>query len=217
MMDQSTGILPAYLIFFSLSLTLFALITTTAFVKVSVVLAIVRNALGLPQVPPNLVLNSIALIITLFVSAPLLQQMSDILTQPNVRFEQMDDILDLTEKLKVPLKEHLEKHTNPEQRQFFVSAANRIWGDDVAYEPGPNDLAILIPTFLTEELRRAFEIGVMLYLPFVVIDLVVTTILIAMGMQLFPPTVLSTPFKLLLFVVIEGWTKLFQGLIQSYI
>ncbi|MEM8794852.1 MAG: EscR/YscR/HrcR family type III secretion system export apparatus protein, partial [Pseudomonadota bacterium] len=117
---------------------------------------------------------------------------------------------------KGPVQNFLQRLTTEEDREFFVAATDRIWDENIPREVSADDFTILIPSFLIAELKRAFQIGFMLYLPFVAIDLVVTTILMGMGMQMVSPTLISTPFKLFLFITIEGWTRLIQGLVLSY-
>ena len=115
-----------------------------------------------------------------------------------------------------PVRDYLQRFTSPDQRQFFLDATQRVWPEGARGSAGPDDLQILVPSFLISELKRAFEIGFLLYLPFIVIDLVVTTILMAMGMSMVSPTVISIPFKLFLFIAIDGWSRLMHGLVLSY-
>lgn len=194
----------------------FVVISITAFVKIAIVLFLVRSALGVQQAPPNLVLYGVTVILTVYVSGPIF----------GASYAQVAALgLDLTDAANWPqayeagigpIQEFLMRFTTPEGRGFFVNAAA-----ELAPEGAPpveeTDLYILAPTFVTAELTRAFEIGVLLYLPFIVVDLIVTNILTAMGMLMVSPLVISLPFKLLLFVAVDGWTRLTHGLVISYV
>ncbi|WP_027155872.1 type III secretion system export apparatus subunit SctR [Mesorhizobium sp. WSM2561] len=199
-----------------LGLLVLAVVTTTAFVKVSVVLFLVRNALGTQTIPPNIVLYAVALILTMFVSAPVVEQTYDRMTDPKLHYQTLDDWVSAANSGSEPLRDHLKKFTNEEQRQFFLSSTEKVWPEEMRATATSDDLSILVPSFLISELKRAFEIGFLLYLPFIAIDLIVTTILMAMGMSMVSPTLISVPFKLFVFVAIDGWSKLMHGLVLSY-
>lgn len=211
-----SSIIPLVAVTLGLGLVTFIVITTTAFVKVSVVLFLVRNALGIQQTPPNVALYGIALSLTFYVSAPVVSQIQQKLDDPTIQYETASDIMAAVNIAKGPVQNFLQRLTTEEDREFFVAATDRIWDENIPREVSADDFTILIPSFLIAELKRAFQIGFMLYLPFVAIDLVVTTILMGMGMQMVSPTLISTPFKLFLFITIEGWTRLIQGLVLSY-
>jgi len=115
-----------------------------------------------------------------------------------------------------PVKEFLLKHTRERERQFFLKSASQIWPKARADSLQPDDLVVLVPSFALSELTRAFQIGFVLYLVFVVVDLIVATVLLALGMSMLAPTTISLPFKLLLFVMLDGWTRLVHGLVLSY-
>lgn len=211
-----SSIVPLIAVTFGLGLVTFIVITTTAFIKVSVVLFLVRNALGIQQTPPNVALYGIALSLTFYISAPVISQIQEKLDNPTVQYETATDIVAAVNIAKGPVQKFLQRLTTEEDRQFFVAATDRVWDEASQRKVSANDFAILIPSFLIAELKRAFQIGFLLYLPFITIDLVVTTILMGMGMQMVSPTLISTPFKLFLFITIEGWTRLIQGLVLSY-
>lgn len=200
----------------ALGLVPVAIVTVTAFLKVSVVMFLVRNALGTQQTPPNIVLYSIALILTVYVSAPLASEMYSRLSSPSIDFRTASGMQAAAEELRQPLHDYLARFTNPSERQFFLSATASVWSEQTRASASSDDLMILVPSFMLSELKGAFEIGFLLYLPFLVIDLVVSNILMAMGMQMVQPTSISVPFKLLLFVSIDGWSRLVHGLILSY-
>ncbi|WP_201842480.1 type III secretion system export apparatus subunit SctR [Microvirga zambiensis] len=199
-----------------LGLLVLAVVTTTAFVKISVVLFLVRNALGTQTIPPNVVLYAAALILAIFVSAPVIEQTYNRMTDSRLRYQTLDDWVTAAKEGREPVREYLKKFTNLEQRRFFQSSTEKLWPEEMRVRTTPDDIAVLVPSFLFSELKRAFEIGFLLYLPFIVIDLIVTAILMAMGMSMVSPTVISVPFKLFLFVAIDGWSRLMQGLVLSY-
>ncbi|MGZ2402796.1 type III secretion system export apparatus subunit SctR [Rhizobium ruizarguesonis] len=216
MTDIQPGILALLAVTAGLGLLVLAVVTTTAFVKISVVLFLVRNALGTQTTPPNIVLHAATLILTVFVSAPVIEQTYARVTDPKLHYQTFDDWVTAAKEGREPLHDHLMRFTNEEQRRFFLSSTEQVWPHDMRASAAPDDLVILIPSFLISELKRAFEIGFLLYLPFITIDLIVTTILMAMGMSMVSPAVISVPFKLFIFVTIDGWSQLTHGLVLSY-
>lgn len=189
----------------------------TSFAKISVVLFIVRNALGIQQTPPNLLLNGLALILTVYVMMPVGKDVYTVATSPRATFATVQGMERTLAEAAQPVRGFLIKHTKPKDRKFFVDATQRIWKNTSMAAPQEMDFAVLVPSFLSAELTRAFEIGFLLYLPFVMIDFAVSAILVAVGMQMMSPTVISTPFKLLLFILLDGWALLLQGLVLSYV
>lgn len=210
------GILTVVAITLGLGLLTLVVVTSTAFMKIAVVLFLVRNALGTQQVPPNIVLYGAALILTVYVSSPVAERIYQRATEPQLHYRTVDDWMLAARRVQDPVREHLLRFTTSEQRTYFLDATQQVWPEDTRGRVDRDDLRILLPSFLISELKRAFEIGFLLYLPFVVIDLVLTTILMAMGMSMVSPTVISVPFKLLLFTAIDGWSRLMQGLVLSY-
>lgn len=193
-----------------------AVVTMTGFLKISVVLFLIRNALGIQQTPPNLVLYGIALVLTIYVTTPLLSEISGRLQEAQITFQSSADIARAAELVREPLKQHLIRFTQPAERRFFLEGTSRLWPDGARQNLQDDDLAILVPAFVASELTRAFEIGFLLYLPFLVIDVVVANVLMTLGMIMVPPVLISIPLKLLLFVAIDGWSRLMHGLILSY-
>ncbi|GJE69060.1 MULTISPECIES: type III secretion system export apparatus subunit SctR [Methylorubrum] len=216
MAEVQPGILALVAVTLGLGLMAFVVVTTTAFMKISIVLFLVRNALGAQQVPPNIVLYGAALILTVYISSPVAEQVFQRATDPQLTYQTVDDWMTAGKRAQEPVRDYLQRFTSPDQRQFFLDATQRVWPEGARGSAGPDDLQILVPSFLISELKRAFEIGFLLYLPFIVIDLVVTTILMAMGMSMVSPTVISIPFKLFLFIAIDGWSRLMHGLVLSY-
>ncbi|MGH1421634.1 MAG: type III secretion system export apparatus subunit SctR [Hyphomonas sp.] len=199
-----------------IALAPFVAVMVTSFTKIVVVLSLLRNALGLQNVPPNIVLNGLAIVLTMFVMYPVGVEMIAIYEAGNTGDPATSQsILALSGEARAPLEAFLSKHSDPEQRAFFLNTIQRIMGPDAA-PISENDLIILIPAFTISELAEAFKIGFLIFLPFIVIDLVIANILLAMGMMMLSPTIVSLPFKLLLFVMINGWAQLAQGLVLSY-
>ena len=200
----------------ALGLLPFFMVTMTAFLKISVVMFIVRNASGLQQTPPTLVLYSIALILTVYVSLPLMEDVSNRLSARPLDFSSLDRLQASANVVKDPVKAYLIRFAKPGERQFFLSSTARIWPESARANVKDDDFIILLPAFVSSELTRAFEIGFLLFLPFLIIDVIVSNILMAMGMMMVSPTLISLPLKLFLFVAVDGWSRLMHGLILSY-
>lgn len=208
---------PFYLILplAAMSLIPFAAILGTSFLKLMVVFGILRNATGLQQIPPNMALNSLAIILTVYIMAPIGIEVYDTLKDKEFSIKD-DSWRQPVEEAIVPYKNFLVKHTGQRERTFFIKTARLLWPPKYKQELTADSLMILLPSFALSELRRAFEIGFLLYLPFIVIDLIVSNILLAMGMMMVSPMTISLPFKLLLFVLLDGWTRLIYNLVLSY-
>jgi type III secretion protein R len=214
------------LVMAGLSLIPFVLLLMTSFVKVAVVLSILKSALGTPQVPPGSVVTGLALILTLFIMAPTGERMfraieptlatkaasADLASPQGVVF-----LAAAGDRAKEPLREFLLRHSTPRDRGTFLGLAQRLRAPAERDGLGERDLQVVVPAFLTSELRRAFEIGFLLFVPFLIIDLVISNLLVALGMHMLSPTTVSLPFKLLLFVIADGWSLLLRGLIESYV
>lgn len=211
-----------------LALVPLAAVMTTSFLKIAVVLTLVRNALGVQQVPPNMALYGLALILSAYVMGPVVMQIGDELrappamTTPGVATpgaatpDRLEGIMEAVARGAEPMRAFMMKNSRPDQRDFFVRTARQLWGEQAARNLKEDDLLVLIPSFLVSELTAAFQIGFLLYLPFVIIDLIVSNILLAMGMMMVSPVTISMPLKLFLFVMVDGWTRLIQGLVLSY-
>jgi type III secretion protein R len=249
----------------------------TSFVKISVVLAILRNALGTQQVPPNTIITGLAFVLTIFVMVPVARQMydsagdisntRDIFSEASVK-----SIFDASQKAKEPLRLFLSRHSHVKDRELFMELAVKLENSAAPIHPAPNkqslpadqpsqtalvqavaltqqtaqqtptlspqvpqqqttppepsapavhrpdknDFQVLIPSFVTSQLKEGFEVGFLLFVPFIVVDMVIANILLAMGMSMLSPTVISLPFKLLLFVLVDGWFLIIRGLVLSY-
>ncbi|MEM7620384.1 MAG: type III secretion system export apparatus subunit SctR [Pseudomonadota bacterium] len=195
-------------------LVVLMVVTTTAFIKLSIVFFIIRNALGLQQVPSNLILQTFATVLAIYISMPVFHSIYEVFKEAGEPTS-IEAWVDVMQKASAPVQEFISRNTGEEHKEYFQSVTAKIWKDS-AFTTTKEDLVILVPAFIITEMSRAFEIGFLLYLPFVAIDLVLTIILMAMGMMMVPPTILSVPFKLLLFIMIGGWTKLIQGLVLTY-
>ncbi|NDC57266.1 MAG: flagellar biosynthetic protein FliP [Alphaproteobacteria bacterium] len=194
-----------------LSLAPSILIMTTCFVRIVVVLSLLRTAIGLQQAPPNVVIVSLALFLTAFVMQPTW----DAAYQAGVR-PVMDGTMTLTEaypRVAEPLRDFMLKHTREADLKLFVDMA-KLEAPPQTADDLP--LRIVIPSFMISELRRAFEIGFMLFIPFLIIDLVVSSLLMAMGMMMVPPVTISLPFKLIFFVLVDGWRLIAGALVESF-
>jgi type III secretion protein R len=253
----------------ALSLAPFVVIMLTSFVKISVVLSILRNALGTQSVPPNQVITGLAFVLSIFVMAPVARQMyhdagslsdtGDIFSEASVR-----SVFDGIQRGKEPLRYFLGKHAHTPDRLLFIELAGRLDqaarsnvdqaqrgnppnltpanaarstestqapgtsssspttgsaappAEPVSAGPSKNDFQVLIPAFVTSQLKEAFQIGFLIFVPFIIIDMVVANILLAMGMIMLSPSVISLPFKLLLFILVDGWVLIVRGLVLSY-
>jgi flagellar biosynthetic protein FliP len=193
-----------------LSLAPSILIMVTAFTRIVVVLAFVRTAMGTQQTPPTQVLISLALFLTLFIMAPTFQAAYDNAIRPMINGE-MDEI-EAFDRAVVPFRQFMLQHVREQDLALFLDAA----GEPDVTAPEAVPLRALIPAFMISELRRAFEIGFLLFVPFLVIDMVVASVLMSMGMMMLPPIIVSIPFKIIFFVLVDGWYMLAGSLIRSY-
>lgn len=216
MLDGNVNLVSVFITLFIAAFIPLAVVTMTGFLKLSVVLFLVRNALGIQQTPPNFVLYSIALILAVYITSPLMNTTLTRLNAQRVDTSSIESLQSAADRVKEPIKEHLARFAYPAERQFFVDATAKVWPAEARANVKNDDMLVLLPSFVSSELTRAFEIGFLLYLPFLVIDIVVSNILMAMGMIMVSPTLISTPLKLFLFVTVAGWSKLFHGLVLSY-
>jgi type III secretion protein R len=204
-----------------MSLLPFLAMVATSYLKIVVVISLVRNALGIQSIPPNMVVNALALILSFFVMAPVVEKGWDIFREEAAKNKEAKAVYEtqIAAKAAEPMREWLIRQTDEKSRAFFVSTAEQLWakeGEEKA-EVNPESFYILIPSFCVSELTKAFQIGFLVYLPFIAIDIIISNILLAMGMMMVSPVTISLPFKLLLFVMVNGWTLLIQGLVRGYI
>ena len=186
------------------------LLLCTSFTKIVVVLGLTRNALGLPSSPPNQVLTGIALFLTLFVMGPVFSDINEIAVQPY-----MDGTMSVSQAYDlgvVPLREFLLGNTREDELKLMVGLS----GEEPPADVSQVSMTTLIPAFVLSELKSAFIIGLVVFIPFLVLDMLVSAALMSMGMMMVPPTIVSLPFKLLLFVVVDGWALITTALVGSY-
>ena len=205
----------------ALAFSLLALLPTlavvsTTFLKLAVVMSLLRNALGVQQIPPNLALYGLSLILSVYIMAPVGQEIHRELTREPQVTKSVGKMIEAVGRGAEPMRGFMLKHSSRENRDFFAKTVVDLWGPDMASQVKSTDFIILLPAFMVTELTEAFKIGFLLFLPFVVIDLIVSNILLAMGMMMVSPTMISMPLKLFLFVMVDGWTRLIRGLVLSY-
>ena len=195
--------------------TLVALLPTivimmTSFTRIIIILSFTRNAMGVQQAPPNMVLVGIALFLTLYIMSPTINRINEEAYQPYVNEEISQE--EAIERMVVPLKEFMLRNTDVSTMETFISLSRTT----VQEEPRDYPLTVVVPAFMTSELKKGFTAGFLIYLPFLLVDIIVSTTLMSMGMVMLPPAMISMPFKLLLFVTVDGWELLFSSIVQSF-
>lgn len=185
------------------------LITVTSFTRIVIVLSLLRHALGIPQAPPNQVIVALSLFLTIFVMKPVYEDIDKTAIQPYLKKELTD--IEALKKAEIPLKKFMLANTQQQDLKLFVELS-----DTRPATPDELGLITLIPAFMVSEIRVAFEIVFIIFLPFLIIDLLIASILMSMGMMMIPPVLISLPFKLILFVLSDGWELLVRALIESY-
>lgn len=194
----------------------FLAVVATSFIKLSVVFLLVRNAIGVQNIPPNMALNALAIILSGYIMAPVIVETYNILAAGNYRMDTIQDLHAAYDAGKGPIIDFLTQHAAEREKTFFLEAARTLWPPEMADNLDRASIFVVLPSFTVTQLREAFEIGFLLYLPFIAIDLIVSNILLAMGMMMVSPLTISLPFKLFLFVMIDGWSRLILGLVKSY-
>lgn len=209
--EGGTSSLSLILIITVLSVAPAILVLMTSFTRIVIVLGFVRSSLGTQSMPPNQVLIGLALFLTLFVMSPTLSTVNEVALQPYIKGEiSQTEALD---KAAVPMKEFMYSHTRPKDLQLFMSYTKTEKPE--TYQDIP--LTVLVPAFAISELKTAFQMGFMIFIPFLIIDIVVASVLMAMGMMMLPPVMISLPFKILLFVLVDGWYLVVKSLLSSFI
>ena len=210
-----------------LSLMPFGVMLLTSFLKMVVVLSLLRQALGVQNSPPNQVINGIALLMAIYVMFPTglamynaagsyIEEQAPKADVGMLSTESAYYVVGVMEKAREPMRKFLMKNTIPKHRTYFYQLAKQKFPDPFRKEVKATDFIVLIPAYITSEVKAAFEIGVLLYLPFFVVDLVVSNILLAMGMMMLSPLTIALPLKLLLLVMVDGWTLLVEGVVRTY-
>lgn len=209
----------------ALSLLPFAFLTCTSFAKMSVVFSILRNALGTGQAPSGTVIAALSAVLSLYVMAPVGEQMrvAALPALVSVDFDRpldataIDQVLDAGERAIVPLSAFLERHAGRRERQLFLDLARRARPPEQRAAIGEHDALVVVPAFMVTELSEALMIGFIVFVPFLVVDMVVANLLLALGMHMLSPTTVSLPFKLLLFVSVDGFYLLSRALVLGYV
>ncbi|MDE1460942.1 type III secretion system export apparatus subunit SctR [Spartinivicinus poritis] len=209
--------IPVIIVGFFVSLLPLIVVMTTAFTKISIVFMLLRNALGLQQTPPAMLLMGVALVLSIFLMAPVFDATFKIIEKEGNFFnKKITDWYVVVDKSTKPIREHLEKYASNEAKEMFVAISEEVWPKEFKSNIKQNSILIVVPAFVISELKKAFEIGFLIFLPFLIIDLVVTNILLAMGSMMMSPSLISLPIKLLLFVSVDGWTILIESLLLTY-
>jgi flagellar biosynthetic protein FliP len=199
-----------FLLLTVLSLAPSILILMTCFTRIIIVLSFVRTALATNQMPPTQVLIGLALFLTFFIMAPVFQEVNDEALKP--LFNEEIQLEEAYEKASAPLKNFMSEHTRQKDLELFLNYSKAERPESIEDIP----LTSLVPAFALSEIKTAFQIGFMIFIPFLVIDMVVASILMSMGMMMLPPVMISLPFKILLFVLVDGWYLVIQSLLQSF-
>ncbi|MEY8356443.1 flagellar type III secretion system pore protein FliP [Lachnospiraceae bacterium 54-53] len=202
--------LELFLILTIISLMPSILVMMTSFTRIVIILSFTRNALGVQQTPPNMVLVGIALFLTLFIMDPVLKDVNTNAYQPYIKEEISQE--EALKRAQVPMKRFMLKQTETETLHLFVEMSDTDMPENIEDLP----MTVVIPSFMTSELKRAFTAGFMIFLPFMLVDIIVSSTLMSMGMVMLPPAMISLPFKLLLFVTVNGWELLFTNLVNSF-
>jgi flagellar biosynthetic protein FliP len=209
---QGSDAVKMILILTMIGIAPFILLMMTCFTRIIIVFSFLRSALGLQQTPPNQVLVGLALFVTFFIMQPVLSQVNETALQPyNDGLIQTQEFLD---RAAVPMKEFMLKQTTPSEVELFKNLSQDTNLAEIEGTELP--LHIVVPAFIISELKRAFLIGFLLYIPFLIIDMIVSSTLMSMGMIMLPPVMISLPFKLMLFVVVDGWGLLVKTLVMTY-
>lgn len=199
-----------------LTLAPFLLLMMTSFTRIIIVMSFVRNAIGMPQSPPNQVLLGLALFLTIFVMTPVINQINEQAYGPYSRDEITQEEA-ITRGVK-PLKEFMLRQTYKKDLDMFLSISGKKIADNATMEQKIDELTldVVVPSFVSSELKRAFIMGFLIFIPFLIIDMVVASTLMSMGMVMLPPGTIALPFKILLFILVDGWSLLFSTLSQSF-
>jgi flagellar biosynthetic protein FliP len=208
--EQIAGVLQIVFLLTVLSLAPAVLILTTCFTRFAIVFSFLRSALGTQQSPPNQVIIGLALFLTFFIMQPVWQRIHQEAIVPYEQHEISGE--ELLNRGTIPLKEFMLKHTRKPELALFVSMTQKEKPLNAESLP----ISTIVPAFVISELKTSFQIGFMLYIPFIILDMVVASILLSMGMMMLPPVMISLPFKLMLFILVDGWNLLIGSLVKSF-
>ena len=222
---QAPSLMTQALALSGMALLPFIIMLLTSFVKIVVVLSLLRNALGAQQAPPNQVINGVAFLLSLYIMFPTGLKMYDasqeVINSPNAPVQLLSKetsayVIEVSKFAREPLRDFMKRNSSPNHHALFFRMSYKVLPEEFREELKPDDFMILIPAYITSQLKDAFEIGVLIYIPFFVIDLVTSNILLAMGMMMLSPVTISMPLKLFLLVMMDGWTLLIQGLVSTF-
>lgn len=207
------------------SLLPFIVMLLTSFLKIVVVLSLLRSALGVQQAPPNQIVNGVALMLSLFIMYPTALKMYDASKQVTATTQAPESILspgsttyiiEVANVAREPFRDFLKSNSTVKHQALFYRMSYRTLPEEFRAQLKPDDFMVLVPSYITSQLKDAFEIGVLIYIPFFVIDLVTSNVLLAMGMMMLSPVTISMPLKLFLLVMLDGWTLLIEGLVATF-
>lgn len=207
------------------SLLPFIIMILTSFLKIVIVLSLLRSALGVQQAPPNQIINGVAFMLSLFIMYPTAIKMYEAANKTINESRAPDSLLSpdsstyiiaIAKEATNPARDFLKRNSSIGHQALFYRMAYRVLPEDFRPDLKPDDIIVLVPSYITSQLKDAFEIGVLIYIPFFVIDLVTSNILLAMGMMMLSPVTISMPLKLFLLVMLDGWTLLIQGLVSTF-
>ncbi|MES2615019.1 MAG: type III secretion system export apparatus subunit SctR [Bdellovibrionota bacterium] len=211
---------PIPIIFIMAIFSLFPMIfiLTTSFIKISTVCFLTRESLGIQQIPPNMVIYGLSLVLSFYIMGPVYNKSYQAVMDDLANNKTMDSkaLMADFQKSSAPLRTFLVKHTPNNERDFFYKSLKQYWTQDMLSTVQKDDFIILVPAFVVSELTQAFKIGFLIYLPSVIIDIIVSNILLAMGMMMMSPVTISLPLKLLLFISVDGWSRLIHVLLSTY-
>lgn len=222
---QTPNLITQALALSGMALLPFIVMLLTSFVKIVVVLSLLRNALGAQQAPPNQVINGVAFLLSLYIMFPTGLKMYDaaqeVINRPDAPIQLLSKetsayVLEVSKFAREPLRDFLKRNSSPNHHLLFYRMSYKVLPEEYRPELKVDDFMILIPSYITSQLKDAFEVGVLIYIPFFVIDLVTSNILLAMGMMMLSPVTISMPLKLFLLVMMDGWTLLIQGLVSTF-
>lgn len=202
--------LELFLILTIISLLPSILVMMTSFTRIAIILSFTRNAMGVQQTPPNMVLVGIALFLTLFIMDPVIKDINTTAYEPYIKEEISQE--EALKRAQVPMKRFMLKQTETDTLNLFLDLSNTERVENLEDLP----MTVIVPSFMTSELKRSFTAGFMIFLPFMLVDIIVSSTLMSMGMVMLPPSMISLPFKLLLFVTVNGWELLFKALVTSF-
>lgn len=210
------GLLKSMHLLYLFILIPFIAVSATSFLKISIVLSLLRNAIGLQQTPPNTVIYSLSLILTVFIMKPIFIEVYDVAKTKDFMSDNTDYLMDSFDDVATPLKDFLHRNSRQSQKEFFIGTAQDLWPARYRASATEDSVIILMPAFIVDELTEAFRMIFLIYLPFLIIDLITSNVLLSLGMMMVSPMTISLPLKILIFVSIDGWSRIIQALVITF-